>query len=488
MLPPQSVLSGRYVIACRVGKGGMGAVYQASDTRIPGKTWAVKEMSDAAITDPLEKQQARAAFRQEALMLARLDHRNLPKVTDHFSEGGKQYLVMDFLEGETLTERLEREDDGPLPVGEVLGWSEQLCDVLEYLHGQSPPVIFRDLKPGNVMVMPDGTVKLIDFGIARIFKPGKTTDTTYFGTAGYAPKEQYGKGQTDARSDVYALGAMLHHLLTGADPADNPFHFEDVRRLNSQVPAHVADCVMKALADDPDDRWQSAAEMKAALLAQEATPKPKPAPKPRAQLKVNAVPQPAAVAASAGAGAVPQPVATPAVSRLTFWRGVGLILLGAALYGGGGWLSAEMLWDYAGFPLAPLAFLPALFGVLFGPWVGGFAGALGSLILGILIEDFEVAYTLTLGTFALGMLPGLMVKDARSWKAAVGAGIAASGICALLIAATVSVVEEYWYDFWESTGQALIVTLPPNVLLLPLLARWLVEPVRRQGLYWRDFH
>jgi len=466
----------------------MGAVYQAADTRIPGKTWAIKEMSDAAITNPLEKQQAIAAFRQEALTLARLDHSNLPKVTDHFTEGGKQYLVMDFIEGETLGERLEREGGGSLPVDEVLDWAGQLCDVLEYLHGQSPPVVFRDLKPGNVMVTPGGTVKLIDFGIARLFKPGKATDTAFFGTAGYAPKEQYGKGQTDARSDVYALGATLHHLLTGVDPTDHPFDFEDIRQLDPEGPAHVMDSVTKALSDDPADRWQSVTEMKAALTKPPA-PEPKPAPRPEPRLKVSAVPQAAAVSAPAGTAAVPQPVPVAVASRLNFWRGMGLILLGAALYGGGWWSSTEMLGEYIDFPVAPFIFIPALFGVLFGPWVGGFAGGLGSLVLGILTEDLdETGLILALSTFVLGMLSGLMVKEARKWKAVVWVGIVASGACAMCTGATVSIMEEYWDDFWDITVQMLALVLPPNVLLLPLFARWLVGPVRRWGLYWRDFH
>ena len=483
----QSVLSGRYVILRCVGKGGMGAVYQAADIRIPGKTWAIKEMSDAAITNPLEKQEAIAAFRQEALMLARLDHSNLPKVTDHFAEGGKQYLVMDFIEGETLAGRLEQEDGGPLPVDEVLDWARQLCDVLEYLHSQSPPIVFRDLKPANVMVTPEGTVKLIDFGIARLFKPGKAADTAFFGTAGYAPKEQYGEGQTDARSDICALGATLHYLLTGIDPVDHPFDFEDIRRSDWEGPTHVADAVMKALSEDLADRWQSAAEMKAALTKQPVSePSPVPTLKPRP--KVSVVPQAAAVSASAGVAAVPRPVPVPVASRLNFWRGLGLTLLGAVLYSGGCWLSAEIFRDYVYFPQVSLAFLPALFGALFGPWVGGFAGVLGSFIFSVLAEDLEAGLVLALSAFALGILPGLMVKEARNWKAMVGVGIIASGVYATCAAATVSIMGEYWDDFWEVTIQTLILVLPFNVFLLPLFARWLIGPVRQRGLYWREFH
>jgi serine/threonine-protein kinase len=480
------MLADRYIILRRVGRGGMGAVYQAADARIPGKTWAVKEMSDAAITNPLDKQQAHAAFRQEALMLASLDHINLPKVTDHFTEGGKQYLVMDFIKGETLASRLEQEEGGPLPLDEVLGWAEQLCDVLEYLHSRHPPVVFRDLKPGNVMVTPTGVVKLIDFGIARIFKRGQAADTAYFGTAGYAPREQYGKGQTDARSDVYALGAALHHLLTGVDPTDHPFCFEDVRELNSQVPTHLADAVMKALADEVSDRWQSVAEMRVGLTKQ--APGLEPVPAPESRPKVSPPPRPAAVAA---AGA-PQPLSStsagrgpvPIASRLTFWRGVGLVLLGAVLQGGGAGLAADVLWDYVDFPLALFGFVPALFGVLFGPWIGGCVGALGMLIWCALTEEFWPGWWgIAFAHFVLGALPGFMVKDARRWKAALGAGVVASVAFALVVAVTVGIVEDWWGDFWYIAGQFLTTVLPLNVLLLPLLARWLAGPLHRRGLH-----
>jgi serine/threonine-protein kinase len=484
-LPPQFVLSRRYVILRRVGKGGMGAVYQAADSRITGKTWAVKEISDVAITDPLEQQQAHAAFRQEALMLASLDHRNLPKVVDHFSEGGKQYLVMDFIDGETLAQRLEREGGGPLPVDEVLGWAEQLCNLLEYLHSQSPPVVFRDLKPGNVMVTPDGTVKLIDFGIARIFKPGKATDTACFGTAGYAPREQYGKGQTDARSDIYALGATLHHLLTGVDPTDEPFRFDDVRQLNSRVPAGMADTVMKAVQDEPADRWRSAAEMSTALTrppVPKTVPMSRPQPKP--QPKLAPTPRPASATANVGAVAIPSPVRAPVASRLTFWRGVWLVLLGIALYGGGSWATNR----FVSYVIAPLVFIPSLFGVLFGPWVGGFVGAFEVLALDMLEGWFWSGWWgIALSAFALGAFPGLIVKDARNWKAVCWAGVLAGGVYALGVATTIGIAGGGWGDFWGIVGRLLVAVLPSDVLLLPLFARWLVGWVRKRGLYWRDY-
>ena len=263
-LAAQSLLAGRYRILRRVGQGGMGAVYQAEDLRLPGKQWAIKEMSDAALTDAAERAEAREAFGREALFLTALDHPNLPKVTDSFEADGKQYLVMEFVDGQTL-EELVTGAGRPLPPATVLGLGVDLCLVLDYLHRHQPPIIFRDLKPGNIMIDRDGTVKLIDFGIARLFTPGKSRDTTTLGTPGYAAPEQYGKGQTDARSDLYALGATLHFLLTARDPADEPFKFPPARRLNPAVPAELEAVVARAVATNADERWSSARDMRRAL-------------------------------------------------------------------------------------------------------------------------------------------------------------------------------------------------------------------------------
>ncbi len=200
-LPQQTVLQDRYVITGKLGQGGMGAVYRAGDRRLSTVSWAVKEMSESAITGPLERQQARDAFLHEAEMLAGLSHPNLPRVTDHFEQDGKAYLVMEFVPGETLLSYLQREGL-PQPQARVFEWLRQLCNALEYLHSQDPPIIFRDLKPANIMLTPEGRIKLVDFGIARLFKPGQAKDTQAFGTVGYSAPEQYGRGQTDARSDV----------------------------------------------------------------------------------------------------------------------------------------------------------------------------------------------------------------------------------------------------------------------------------------------
>ena len=275
LLLPKSMLASRYIIVQKIGQGGMGAVYQATDTRLGHKLVAVKEMSDAAITDPLEKQQVRQAFEREAQMLAQLNHPNLPRVTDHFSEGGKQYLVMDFIAGQTL-DKVLNQTLGFLDEKQVVDWGVQLCEVLEYLHSQQPPVIFRDLKPTNIMLDRDGKVKLIDFGIARLFKLGKATDTASFGTAGYAPPEQYGKGQTDARSDIYALGATLHHLLTKRDPVATPFHFPPARNINPAISLAVESAVAIATRHNIAERFQTVDEMKQALMGRGETAVPFP--------------------------------------------------------------------------------------------------------------------------------------------------------------------------------------------------------------------
>jgi serine/threonine protein kinase len=264
-LPPQFVLQqGRYVIVARVGMGGMGAVYRAADTRLGNKAVAIKEMSDAAIPGPQQKQQAIAAFRQEAQMLAHLDHANLPKVTDYFTENSKHYIVMEFVEGETLESYLQRQRVGE---AQVRLWAAQLLDVLGYLHRQNPPVIFRDLKPANVMLTPAGQLKLIDFGIARLFKTGKPGDTLVMGTPGYAAPEQHGAGQTDARSDIYSLGVVLHHALSGYDPSLTPFVLPPVQQFNPSVSPQMEQAIAKAIQTDRLNRFQSVDQFRSALAA-----------------------------------------------------------------------------------------------------------------------------------------------------------------------------------------------------------------------------
>lgn len=344
LLQPSTILQNRYIIVRRVGQGGMGAVYEAADARITGKLWAVKEMSDAALSQPLEKQQAIDAFCQEAQMLAALSHPNLPVVSDFFSEGGKQYLVMEYVGGETLEERLKG-TSGFLDESEVLEWADQICDVLTYLHKRNPPVVFRDLKPGNIMVDRQGRVKLIDFGIARLFKPGKAGDTQAMGTPGYAAPEQYGKGQTDARSDVFSLGVTLHQLLTGYDPADTPFNLPPAHRINTSVSISVADAIDKATQSNPNSRFQTVEDMRRALKA--PSPKPvSPASKPVSPPpRVIATSKSAPVAAAAAAQAIPKTSASasprPSPAKATavpakqpsFWRDLVKMLVVAGVFG-----------------------------------------------------------------------------------------------------------------------------------------------------------
>ena len=274
MLQPNAVLAERYIIVRKVGGGGMGAVYQATDQRIQGKLWAIKEMSDAAITNPLDKQRAIDAFRREAQLLAILDHGNLPKVSDYFTEGGKHYLVMDFVQGHTL-EQVLHSAAGFLAEDEVATWAIQICDVLAYLHSRQPAVIFRDLKPTNIMLDVEGRIKLIDFGIARLFQPGKGKDTQIMGTPGYAAPEQYGTGQTDARSDIYALGVTLHQLLTRYDPSLSPFNLPPARNINLRLSPVVEAVIVKATQTDVTARFQTVEEVKQALAKRGLTPEVK---------------------------------------------------------------------------------------------------------------------------------------------------------------------------------------------------------------------
>jgi serine/threonine protein kinase, bacterial len=264
-LPQQVVLAGRYVIEEKLGQGGMGAVYRARDMRLSTARWAVKEMSQSAITSPLERRQARDAFLQEAELLAGLSHANLPRVVDHFEQDGKAYLVMEMVPGESLL-AVARREGLPLPAPRVLEWARQICEVLDYLHSHTPPIIFRDLKPANVMLTPRGEVKLIDFGIARLFKPGKERDTQAFGTMGYSAPEQYGRGQTDARSDVYALGVLLHQLLTGYDPTATPFRLPPAAQVNQSVPQHISDALARATDAAPERRFATVRELYMALM------------------------------------------------------------------------------------------------------------------------------------------------------------------------------------------------------------------------------
>lgn len=268
MLQRGTILQNRYRIVQRVGGGGMGTVYLAEDLRLPGRRCAVKELSPALLTTQ-DRQWAIQAFQREAHLLASLSHPNLAAVTDFFQEGENWYLVMEFVEGETLAQRLERSPGHRLSLQEALSILRQLCDVLEYLHSQSPPVIFRDLKPSNIMLTPEGRVKLIDFGIARFFKPGQRQDTVNLGTPGYAAPEQYGGlGQSDPRTDIYSLGVLLHQMVTGYDPttAAVPFPLPPPRALMPNLPADVERVIQRATQVQPEARYPHIRALRADLF------------------------------------------------------------------------------------------------------------------------------------------------------------------------------------------------------------------------------
>ena len=240
----------------------MAAVYQANDTR-RGTLVAIKEMSLSTV--PInERAQAIQNFLAEARILSRLNHPNLPTFTDFFTEGARHFLVMEYIDGSTLEEQLDR-NKGPFTEPRVLGWARQLCDVLEYLHNQQPTVIFRDMKPGNVMLTPSGRIKLIDFGIARLFRHSGSQDTQLLGTPGFAPPEQYGSAQTDERTDIYSLAMTLFQLLT-LSISENGFGLTNVHARFPHISPPVARALEKATSLRPEDRYESIVVFRRALL------------------------------------------------------------------------------------------------------------------------------------------------------------------------------------------------------------------------------
>lgn len=265
-LPKGTVLQGRYEIIRTVGIGGMGAVYQARDKRFTkvARLCAVKEMINSA-PDPHLRELSIKNFEREANILATLSHPAIPKIFDCFSEGNRSYLVLEFIEGQDLESLLKRTASF-LPEEQVISWAIQICDVLSYIHSHKPnPIIFRDLKPSNIMLNNQDRIVLIDFGIAKVFETRQKG--TMIGTEGYSPPEQY-KGIAEPRGDLYALGATMHHLSTKRDPRlEPPFTFHECppRSLNPEVSERLEAVVTKALQYEIEDRYSSAEEMKLAL-------------------------------------------------------------------------------------------------------------------------------------------------------------------------------------------------------------------------------
>src|SRR6266705_1760990 len=263
LLVQHHMLKQRYRIINQIGRGGFGAVYKAMDIQFGNRLVAIKEMSQSSL-DLQELTKAVDAFKREALLLAVLTHPNLPLIYEQFPDAGRWYLVMDFIEGQTLEARLDNASGATsqpqgLPLQKVLGIGIQLCTVLDYLHTREQPIIFRDLKPANVMLTSHEHVYLIDFGIARHFKPGQARDSIAFGSPGYAAPEQYGREQTTYSADIYGLGVTLHQLLSGNDPADSPFHFAPLGFQSSPVLCELEKLIMQMVNMDRDQRPASMA-------------------------------------------------------------------------------------------------------------------------------------------------------------------------------------------------------------------------------------
>lgn len=249
-----TIIDGKYEILKEIGRGGMSIVYLAMDKRL-NKQWAVKEIRKKG--SGKNEEIVVNSLLAEANMMKRLDHPSLPRIVDIIDNGVTIYVVMDYIEGESLDKILN--EYGAQPEEMVVNWAKQLCDALSYLHSQKPPIIYRDMKPANVMLKPEGNIKIIDFGIAREYKEQNLADTTVLGTKGYAPPEQY-SGQTDPRSDIFALGMTMHHLLTGVDPR-NGEPYAPVRQWNPELSEGIETIIDRCVEPAAENRYQSCADL-----------------------------------------------------------------------------------------------------------------------------------------------------------------------------------------------------------------------------------
>jgi serine/threonine protein kinase len=255
--PEGMVLNKRYKIIKPLGEGAFGVVYMVDDSLSPGVRKAIKEFARENIPKGKEE-----IILRENRFLTNLSHAGLPKVTDQFFYEQNYYLVMDYIEGDTLDSLFIMEGE-PYGEKEILPWFYQLCEILDYLHSQDPPIIYRDLKPSNIIISAENEVKLIDFGTARFFSPDKMKDTFIMGTPGFAAPEQYGTDQSDARSDIYALGATFYFLLTRKNMESAKFNFPPARSLNPAVSVDMEALLSRCMHINPKERFASIKEVKA---------------------------------------------------------------------------------------------------------------------------------------------------------------------------------------------------------------------------------
>ena len=499
-LPAGRILHHRYRLLDTVGQGGMGAVYVAQDTQLGDRLVAVKEMSMSRLTQQ-EIPRAIEQFKREAHLLASLHHMNLPVIYDHFNKESRWYLVMSFVQGSTLQTYLDTATNNRLPVDEVVRIGIDLCNVLGYLHTHQPQIIFRDLKPLNIMITPQGQISLIDFGIARHFKQDQNKDTAFYYSVGYAPPEQYGQAQTGPRSDIYSLGATMHQMLSGHKPSSRPFHFPALHLLDPTLPAPLTRLIAQMLEMDEQQRPPDMAAVRAELetirnsaaiaptiladdvtippvLAQSGAAPEKGAPRPAGQQSKGA-PE------SAGQGQF----SSTGSRRFSFWWiGFSFVLLVAGIWSGGSLDVPGLgpLNGLAGTFLIPYPFLllAALAGLVFF-WsrgrrivdlVGGiFLIMFGNGILLLTHQDPSSAYTypgpdtalealgevvINFGSvllLALGMY--CFTRQARKWQTiAFATGLAALGVLEIV----------FWIQWpnWNSPWSDLINHPPATAFWL----------------------
>lgn len=256
----QGILQNRYRIENLLGQGGMGTVYFARDIRLDDRPCVVKELRDDYYRDE-DKQRALAFFQREMRMLSRLKHGSIVQVHDFFDEHGKYFLVMEYVEGENIHSIMQKREGEPFEENQVVSWAIEICDVLSYLHAQEPPVIYRDLKPSNIMINSEGRLKLVDFGIAR--KIEAEDENTRVVSAGYSPPEQYW-GAASQQSDLYSLGATIFYMLTGTEP--EPLKANSPRQANPKVSEYMESIVQKCMAQEATERFNTAQELREALL------------------------------------------------------------------------------------------------------------------------------------------------------------------------------------------------------------------------------